>query len=65
MNKKFEYKTLEIRPTGTWKSKFDIVEIDKILNDFGQEGWELVSMEDKNFGYGTTECFYYTFKREI
>lgn len=53
MAKKFEYKTLEIRPTGTWKSKFDIVEIDKILNDFGKDGWELVSMEDKNFGYGT------------
>lgn len=63
--KKFEYKTVEINPTGTWSSKFDIVEIDKILNDMGNQGWELVSMEDRNIGYGTTGCFYYTFKREI
>lgn len=65
MAKKFEYQTVTIRPTGTWSSKFDTVEIDHILNEMGQEGWELVSMEDKNFGYGSTECFYYTFKREI
>ena len=63
--KRFEYKTVEIKPTGTWTSKFDIVEIDKVLNRMGSEGWELVSMEDRNVGYGTTACFYYTFKREI
>lgn len=63
--KRFEYKTVEIKPTGTWTSKFDIVEIDKILNAMGSQGWELVSMEDRNVGYGTTACFYYTFKREI
>ena len=63
--KRFEYKTVEIKPTGTWTSKFDIVEIDKILNGMGSQGWELVSMEDRNVGYGTTACFYYTFKREI
>ena len=63
--KKFEYKTIEVKPKGTWSSKFDIVEIDKILNDMGSQGWELFSMEDRNIGYGTTGCFYYTFKREI
>ncbi len=63
--KRFEYKTVEIKPTGTWTSKFDIVEIDKVLNGMGSQGWELVSMEDRNVGYGTTACFYYTFKREI
>lgn len=65
MAKIFEYKTITIHPKGTWSSKFDTNEIDKILNEMGQDGWELVSMEDKNFGYGSTECFYYTFKREI
>lgn len=63
--RKFEYKTIEVKPKGTWSSKFDIVEIDKILNDMGNQGWELVSMEDRNVGYGSTGCFYYTFKREI
>lgn len=65
MAKIFEYKTITILPKGTWKNKFDTIEIDKILNEMGQEGWELISLEDKNFGYGATECFYYTFKREI
>jgi len=63
--KRFEYKTIEIKPKGTWSWKFDIVEIDKILNDMGSQGWELISMEDKNYGYGNTEFFFYTFKREI
>ncbi len=65
MAKKFKYKTITIYPKGTWSSKFDPEMIDEILNEMGQEGWELISMEDKNFGYGSTECFYYTFKLEI
>lgn len=63
--KLFEYKTVEIKPKGTWSSKFDIVEIDNILNEKGSQGWELITMEDRNIGYGSTACFYYTFKREI
>jgi len=31
----------------------------------GSQGWELISMEDKNYGYGNTEFFFYTFKREM
>lgn len=62
--KRFEYKTLEIEPKGTWRWKFDIVEIDKTLNKLGQEGWELVSVESRDMG-GTAYGFHYTFKREI
>lgn len=63
--KRFEYKTIEIKPKGTWTWKFDTVEIDKILNDMGNQGWELVTMEGKDYGGAGTYSFYYTFKREI
>lgn len=63
--KRFEYKTIEIKPKGTFRSKIDLTEIDKTLNKYGMEGWELITVEDKNFGYGSTECFYFIFKREI
>jgi lambda repressor-like predicted transcriptional regulator len=64
--KRFEYKTVEIKPKETWKSRFDATEIDQILNELGKEGWELITTEDKNgIGDGSTEYFYYTFKREI
>ncbi|HLV51952.1 MAG TPA: DUF4177 domain-containing protein [Flavobacterium sp.] len=63
--KRFEYKTIEVKPKGTFRSKFDLTEIDKTLNKYGMEGWELITVEDKNFGYGSTECFYFIFKREI
>ena len=60
----FEYKTIEIKPKGTWSWKFDIVEIDKILNDMGSQGWELVTTESRDMS-GTAYGFHYTFKREI
>ncbi|UUV22106.1 DUF4177 domain-containing protein [Paenimyroides aestuarii] len=62
--KRFEYKTIEIKPKGTWSWKFDIVEIDKILNDMGSQGWELVTKESLDTG-GTSYSFHLTFKREI
>lgn len=62
--KRFEYKTIEVKPTGTWTSKFDIVEIDKILNEMGSQGWELVTTESRDMS-GTAYGFHYTFKREI
>ncbi|SFN51078.1 protein of unknown function [Paenimyroides ummariense] len=62
--KRFEYKTIEIKPKGTWTWKFDIVEIDKILNDMGSQGWELVTTESRDMS-GTAYGFHYTFKREI
>lgn len=64
--KRFEYKTLEINPhKQRWViPEFNVTEIDKILNEMGRQGWELVSVEDRNVGYGTTGSFFYTFKRE-
>ena len=64
MYKKFEYKTLKIEPKGFWGTKLDADEIDKILNELGQQGWELVSMQDLSVS-GSSWTFHYTFKRQI
>lgn len=65
--KRFEYKTVEIKPEKrAWKNpKFDPIRIDEVLNEMGKQGWELIAVEDKKIGYGYTEYFIYTFKREI
>jgi len=62
--RRFEYKTLKIEPKGFWGTKLDADEIDKILNDLGRQGWELVCMQDLAVS-GSSWTFHYTFKREI
>ncbi len=64
MKKRFEYKTVVIKPTGFWGTAFDPVEIDKELNRYGSEGWELVAVESRDYG-GSSYGFHYTFKREL
>jgi Domain of unknown function (DUF4177) len=42
---KWEYKTIKL-PTGSFfekKPSFGSYEVDKFINELGQEGWELVS----------------------
>ncbi len=65
MTKRFEYKTLVIKPnTSLWSFDYDPIEMDKTLNQYGREGWELVAAESRDSG-GTSLAFIYTFKREI
>ena len=61
--KRFEYKTLKIEPKGFWGTKLDPEEIDKILNELGRQGCELVTMQDLAVS-GSSWAFHYTFKRE-
>lgn len=65
MKKRFEYKTLVIEPKGFWSTRFEPSDIDNDLNKLGMDGWELVSVESRNWGQGSTSSFFYTFKREI
>lgn len=62
--KRFEYKTLKIEPKGFWGTKLVAEEIDKILNELGRQGWELVCIQDLAVS-GSSWTFHYTFKREI
>lgn len=64
MRKRFEYKTVIVKPTTTlWTQKYDPADTDKILNQYGSEGWELVCVESRE--YVGSFIFHYTFKREL
>ncbi|MFD1771893.1 DUF4177 domain-containing protein [Sphingobacterium suaedae] len=62
--KRYEYKTVKIEPKGFWGTKLEPEEIDKILNELGQQGWELVCMQDLSVN-GNSWTFHYTFKRPL
>lgn len=63
MKKRFEYKTVVVKPKiSFWTVEYDPNEMDKTLNQYGNEGWELVSVESRE--YMGTYIFHYTFKRE-
>jgi len=64
MKKRFEYKTVVIEPKGFWKTRYEPAEMDKILNQYGNEGWELVTAESRDYG-GSSYGIIYTFKREL
>lgn len=66
--RKFEYKTLKIRVKG---SVFSSVkpqspsEIDKLLNSWGSDGWELVNTEQFSWRERSAEDLFFFLKREI
>ncbi|MBO6183981.1 MAG: DUF4177 domain-containing protein [Chryseobacterium sp.] len=63
MKKRFEYKTVVVKPkVSFWTVEYDPNEMDKTLNKYGNEGWELLSVESRE--YMGTYIFHYTFKRE-
>lgn len=64
MRKRFEYKTVIIEPKGFWGTKYEPADIDKTLNQYGSEGWELVTAESRDYG-GSFYGIIYTFKREL
>lgn len=66
--KQFEYKTIDIKPStkGFFGTKgIELEQIDKTLNEMGQEGWELISVQEVSTFDGTMNYILYTFKREI
>ena len=64
MKKRFEYKTVEIKSKSIWTTEVPIDEIDEILNQMGQDGWELVVVKEL-VGMGSSLSSLYTFKREL
>lgn len=63
--KQFEYQTIVVKPktTNFLGTNLETEEMDKILNERGNEGWELVSVHSYTMT-GSTISFLYTFKRE-
>lgn len=51
---KWEYKTVKLQPNSFLvgeNSSFELLEVDKFINQFGQEGWELAATQGINDVY--------------
>ena len=59
----WEYKTIKLAATGWVGGKIDELRLDQMMNDLGQQGWELAAALDTNEGYGNTKDVVVIFKR--
>ncbi|MGH2270871.1 DUF4177 domain-containing protein [Anaerohalosphaeraceae bacterium U12dextr] len=60
----WEYKTIKLAATGFWLGgKIDELRLDQMMNDLGQQGWELVAALDTSEAYGNTKDVVVIFKR--
>ena len=62
---RFEYKTLFTDAKGFLGGKVDQSVFQNELNDFGRQGWELVSTVAAAQSYGSTRWLISVFKRKI
>ena len=63
---KWEYKTVYVDCKGFWSSKVDVHQLEDYCNQYGKEGWELVTSPtfSPNTG-GETKGLVLIFKRPI
>ena len=61
---RYEYKSIIVKPRGTFNLTIDNNSVDDQMNALGSDGWELLKIESLNI-YGCTSAFIYTFKRSI
>jgi Domain of unknown function (DUF4177) len=62
--KKFEYKTFEVKRENMWNGyEVNIYEVNQLLQELGEEGWELCSTINK-IGVSPSHSFFLIFKRE-
>lgn len=59
----WEYKTIKFKTGGFLGGKVDEIEFEEELNQYGEEGWELVSCFDTSMGQGTSRDVIVVFKR--
>lgn len=62
---RWEYRTLKIDATGFWGGKVDERELDRALNEAGNQGWELVTAFDTTRWYEKAQHLLFTFKRPV
>lgn len=61
---KWEYKTVKFSVASFWNGvQIDTDQADSFINEFGGDGWELVSAFDLNEGYGASKEVVLIFKR--
>jgi hypothetical protein len=59
----WEYKTIKLAATGFCGGVVDAEKLDLMMNDLGQQGWELTCAFDTNAYQGTTRDVVVIFKR--
>ncbi len=62
--KKFEYKVLDVIAKGFFADKIDFHALNEKLDELGEEGWEVVAMEDTNMYEGASRSMVVILKRE-
>jgi len=60
---RWEYKTIKLKTTGMVGGILDTAAFDEMLNQLGNEGWELVAAFDTNQSYGASREAIAVFKR--
>lgn len=63
---KWEYNVMSFQTKGLWKGEVEVheKELQASLNEFGDDGWELITMFDSNKIYGQTQDIFAIFKRQ-
>ena len=61
----WEYWTLKVDTKGLLGGKVDEGGLDRMLNEAGGEGWELVTALDTSQANGSTRHILFTFKRPV
>jgi hypothetical protein len=61
----WEYRTLKYKTGGFLGGKVDEQEFEEILNQYGYEGWELVSCFDTSVSQGASRDIIAIFKRRV
>lgn len=62
---KWEYRTVKVDAKGMLGGVVDVQELDQLLNQLGQQGWNLVSVFDTNMMvHGTSREIVAVFKRQ-
>jgi len=60
---KWEYKTIKFQTGGFFGGKLDANEFESMLNNMGEQGWELVSCFDTSQSQGASRDVVTVFKR--
>ena len=60
---KWEYKTIKVETKGVMGGILETSAFDGVLNQMGNDGWELVSAFDTNQAYGASREAIAVFKR--
>jgi hypothetical protein len=63
MQQRWEYRTIKLNTKGMMGGVLDTAAFDAMLNQLGNDGWELIAAFDTNQSYGASREAVAVFKR--